>query len=127
MFSRRTNWKLTPNRFSEAQREVRESGKELVDLTISNPTGRACPRRKIILDSLSSEAMDYDPQPKVWQRWRRWFLLSRQSDGFESIRNRWCYQHQRYSYVFACSAIPAMKFLVPAGYPRSRFSPTSRT
>src|SRR5580704_14693277 len=66
MFSRRTRWKLTPNRFTEAQREMLAAGRELLDLTISNPT-RAGLRydADFILKSLSRpEVMDYDPQPK---------------------------------------------------------------
>ena len=66
MFSRRTGWKLTPNRFTEAQREMLAAGRELLDLTISNPT-RAGLRYDVdsILKSLSRPGvMDYDPQPK---------------------------------------------------------------
>jgi aspartate/methionine/tyrosine aminotransferase len=38
MFSKRTNWKLTPNRFTEAERELRAAGREVLDLTLCNPT-----------------------------------------------------------------------------------------
>ena len=38
MFSKRTDWKLTPNRFTEAQRELTAAGREVLDLTVSNPT-----------------------------------------------------------------------------------------
>src|SRR5216683_5477550 len=66
MFSKRTDWKLTPNRFTEVQRELHAAGRKVLDLTISNPT-RAGLRYDVesILNSLSNrEAMDYDPQPK---------------------------------------------------------------
>jgi alanine-synthesizing transaminase len=66
MFSKRTDWKLTPNRLTEAQRELHAAGREVLDLTVSNPT-RAGLKYNIesILDSLSNrQAMDYDPQPK---------------------------------------------------------------
>jgi alanine-synthesizing transaminase len=66
MFSRRTEWKLTPNRLTQVQEELRTAGVELLDLTVSNPT-RASLRfdSKAILGSLaSSEALGYDPQPK---------------------------------------------------------------
>jgi len=72
MFSKRTHWKLTPNRFTEVQRELRARGREVVDLTASNPT-RAGLRydADAILNSLSNrEAMDYDPQPKGLDRAR---------------------------------------------------------
>jgi len=38
MFSHRTDWKLTPNRFTQAQQELQVAGREVLDLTISNPT-----------------------------------------------------------------------------------------
>src|SRR5450631_168265 len=66
MFSKRTDWKLTPNRFTEVHRELFAAGREVVDLTVSNPT-RAGVRYDAgaILHSLSvPQAMDYDPQPK---------------------------------------------------------------
>jgi len=73
MFSKRTHWKLTPNRFTEVQRELRARGREVVDLTVSNPT-RAGLRydADAILNSISNrEAMDYDPQPKGLDRARK--------------------------------------------------------
>ena len=55
MFSKRTHWKLTPNRFTEVQRELRARGRKVVDLTVSNPT-RAGLRydADAILNSLSN-------------------------------------------------------------------------
>jgi alanine-synthesizing transaminase len=66
MFSRRTDWVLTPNRFTEAQRESQRAGREVLDLTVSNPTrAQLAFNANEILASLSnSKAMDYDPQPK---------------------------------------------------------------
>jgi alanine-synthesizing transaminase len=66
MFSRRTDWKLTPNRFTQAQQELRAAGREVLDLTISNPTRAEFHYdAKTILQAFSNpEAMDYDPQPK---------------------------------------------------------------
>jgi len=66
MFSDRTNWKLTRNRFSEALEEVRAAAGEILDLTLSNPT-RAGLHYDVaaILSALSApQAMDYDAQPK---------------------------------------------------------------
>src|SRR6266480_3561964 len=66
MFSRRTAWKLTQNRFTEAQREVATAGRDVLGLTLSNPT-RAGLRygQESILNSLTNpRALDYDPQPK---------------------------------------------------------------
>src|ERR1700681_864934 len=69
MFSHRTGWKLHPNRFTQAQRELLEAGREVIDLTVSNPT-RAGLRfdEESILGALANpQAMDYDPQPKGLQ------------------------------------------------------------
>ena len=67
MFSRRTDWKLTPNRFTEAQREVSAAGREVFDLTASNPARAGLHYdAEAILNALKNpRAMDYDPQPKV--------------------------------------------------------------
>jgi alanine-synthesizing transaminase len=66
VFSRRTDWKLTPNRFTEALDQVRRSGAEIIDLTISNPTRAGLTYNEgVILDSLrNTKSLDYDPQPK---------------------------------------------------------------
>ncbi len=66
MFSRRTDWKLTPNRLTEAQREVEAEGREVLDLTVSNPARAGLHYdAEAILNSLTNpKAMDYDPQPK---------------------------------------------------------------
>ncbi len=65
MFSRRTDWQLTPNRFSEAQRKLEASGREVLDLTASNPTRVGLAHDPLIFQSLvDRRALDYDPQPK---------------------------------------------------------------
>ena len=66
MFSHRTAWKLTPNRFTEVQRELAAAGMEILDLTASNPTCVGLPYdSETILGSLTlPESLDYDPQPK---------------------------------------------------------------
>jgi alanine-synthesizing transaminase len=66
MFSRRTDWKLTPNRFTQAQQEASAAGREVLDLTISNPTRAGLDYdNQGILNSLTNPAaLDYDPQPK---------------------------------------------------------------
>ncbi len=66
MFSRRTDWKLTPNRFTQAHQEAVREGREVLDLTVSNPTRAAFEYDETaILDALrNSKSVDYDPQPK---------------------------------------------------------------
>lgn len=66
MFSKRTDWKLSQNRFTEAQQEMRAADARILDLTVSNST--RCGLRydaEKILDALRNPAaLDYDPQPK---------------------------------------------------------------
>lgn len=66
MFSRRTDWKLSPNRFTQAQRELQARGREVLDLTISNPTRAELhyDAETILRALVNPQAMDYDPQPK---------------------------------------------------------------
>ncbi len=72
MFSRRTNWKLAPNRLTQALQELQAAGREVLDLTISNPTRAELPYdAEAILQALNNpKAMDYDPQPKGLRRAR---------------------------------------------------------
>ena len=65
MFSHRTNWPLHPNAFTRAFAEVRASGQEIFDLTVSNPTEAGVrPDHEIVLSALANpEVMHYDPQP----------------------------------------------------------------
>ena len=66
MFSHRTDWKLTPNRFTQAQEELRAAGREILDLTISNPTRAELhyDAEAILQALVNPKALDYDPQPK---------------------------------------------------------------
>jgi alanine-synthesizing transaminase len=66
MFSNRTRWKLTPNRFTQAQSDLRSAGAEILDLSVSNPTrANLHYDADAILGSLAPlEALDYDPQPR---------------------------------------------------------------
>ncbi|GAC1434964.1 MAG: pyridoxal phosphate-dependent aminotransferase [Terriglobales bacterium] len=66
MFSKRTNWQLSLNPFTRAQRELESEGREILDLTESNPTRAGVPYdERSILDSLADRgALDYDPQSK---------------------------------------------------------------
>jgi alanine-synthesizing transaminase len=66
MFSQRTDWRLVPNRFSQALEEARASGKSILDLTASNPTRVGIePDETAILNALyNRSSLDYEPQPK---------------------------------------------------------------
>ena len=66
MYSRRTAWNLTTNRYTEALDAHRREGRELLDLTASNPTTIGLQyRTEVLLQALASrEAMTYEPEPK---------------------------------------------------------------
>ena len=66
MFSNRTAWKLTPNRFTLAHEELLRQGRKILDLTVSNPTRAGLSYDETaILDALRNPtSLDYDPQPK---------------------------------------------------------------
>lgn len=66
MFSRRTEWALTLNRFTKALEQARRSAAKILDLTISNPTRAGLNYdESSILDALRNpNSLDYDPQPK---------------------------------------------------------------
>jgi alanine-synthesizing transaminase len=66
MFSKRTEWKLTPNRFSQVHAELRAAGMKILDLSISNPSRAHLhyDNQAILEAMVQPEAIDYDPQPK---------------------------------------------------------------
>jgi alanine-synthesizing transaminase len=66
MFASRTNWRLDPNRFTQALEEHRRTGKELLDLTISNPTGcgLSYPEAEIVAALGDRRALEYCPESK---------------------------------------------------------------
>jgi alanine-synthesizing transaminase len=66
MFAQRTNWKLTPNRYTAALEGIRASGEPFIDLTISNPT--QCEFRydweKILASFQNPRSLAYEPEAK---------------------------------------------------------------
>ena len=66
MFSSRTNWERTPNRLTEALVRRRVQGKEVVDLTESNPTGCgfAAPPEVLHAALRHPKVATYEPEPR---------------------------------------------------------------
>src|SRR5579862_1647645 len=66
MFADRTNWRLAPNRLTEAVERARAGNAKLLDLTVSNPTrvGLQYDTTEILAALHSPQALDYDPQAK---------------------------------------------------------------
>ena len=118
MFSRRTSWPLAPNPFTLAHREALRSRREILDLTISNPTRAGFDYdESAILDSLrNSRSLEYDPQPKG-------LLSAREAVAdYYNARGDKCGPEnlvlttstsEAYSYVFRLLCNPGDEVLVP--------------
>jgi len=65
-FAQRTSWNLSPNRYTEALQAHRRAGREVLDLTASNPTTVGLRyREQELLQALAlREVLTYEPQPK---------------------------------------------------------------
>jgi aspartate/methionine/tyrosine aminotransferase len=129
MFSQRTGWKLTPNRFTKVQRELRAAGREVLDLTESNPTRAGLHYdAAAILGSLSHpQALDYDPQPKglasareaVAEYYRAKPSVLNVDPGSIVLTTS---TSEGYSYVFRLLCNPGAEVLVPKpSYPLFEF------
>ena len=66
MFARRTNWNLTTNAYTRAIEENRHAGRELLDLTASNPTtiGLHYDQDKLLAALANPQSLIYDPSAK---------------------------------------------------------------
>lgn len=119
MFSDRTNWQLSPNRFTQALEEARLTGRKILDLSASNPTrvGLHYDEAAILGALNSSRSIDYDPQSKGLRGAR------------EAVANYYLDEHaahldperlvltsstsEGYSYVFGLLCNPGDELLVP--------------
>jgi len=65
MFSKRTNWKLNPNKYTQALEEMRATA-SIVDLTVSNPTqcGFHYDAEHILKAFQNPNALTYEPEAK---------------------------------------------------------------
>jgi len=129
MFSHRTNWKLTPNAFTRAIADVRASGQNLLDLSISNPTQAGIqPDAEAVLVALgNAEAMRYDPQAHGLLSARRavCHYYREAHDVFDVDPERLfltASTSEAYTYVFRLLANPGDEILVPKpSYPLFEF------
>lgn len=124
MFSRRTDWRLTPNRFTQAQQELIAAGREVLDLTISNPTRAGLHYDNAsILGSLTNPAgLAYDPQPKGLLNARQAVAgYYKQQVDPESLLLTTS-TSEAYSFVFRLLCNPGDEVLVPKpSYPLFEF------
>src|SRR6266496_3128917 len=128
MFSYRTDWKLAPNRFTLVHQGVLRAGREVLDLTISNPTRAGFSYNEAaILDSLRDpQSLDYDPQPMGLLRTRETvasYYKERSGDEIDP-ENLFLITStsEGYSYVFRLLCNPGDEILVPKpSYPLFEF------
>jgi alanine-synthesizing transaminase len=128
MFSKRTDWKLTPNRFTEVQHELRAAGREVLDLTLSNPTRAGLLyNAEAMFNALSGQAvMDYDPQPKGLVSAREAVAVYYREQCDIDVRPESLIlttsTSEGYSYVFRLLCNPEDEVLVPKpSYPLFEF------
>ncbi len=129
MFSQRTNWRLSPNSLTRAIEEARASGREILDLTISNPTEAGIlPDSEIVLAALANpEAMHYDPQPRGLLGAReavcRYYREAHEVFDLDPDRLILTTStSEAYSYVFRLLCNPGDEILVPKpSYPLFEF------
>jgi alanine-synthesizing transaminase len=136
MFSSRTNWPLEPNRFARALDNHRRSGKQLLDLTASNPTdcGFAYPEQEILAALADPRALTYRPESKGLREAREAVAdyyrgraglgevdsSSREIDAGNIVLTSGT--SEGYSHVFRLLCEPGDEVLVPVpGYPLFEF------
>lgn len=129
MFSHRTSWKLSPNRFTLALEEMRATGRELLDLTASNPTrvGLNYDVDAVLASLARPESLDYDPQPKGLLAARKAVAAyyREQHDAYDVDPENIILTtstSEAYSYVFRLLCNPDDEILVPKpSYPLFEF------
>ena len=148
MFSHRTNWQLDPNALTRAldgvragvragfrdgfrdefRADARAAGKNILDLTVSNPTEAGIfPDAAAVLSALANPAaMHYDPQPRGLLNARqaicRYYRESHQSTVDPERLLLTTSTSEAYSYVFRLLCDPGDEVLVPKpSYPLFEF------
>jgi alanine-synthesizing transaminase len=128
MFSDRTNWPLTRNRFTVALDELRASGVALLDLTASNPTqcGFHYDSNAILSAFQNPAALTYDPQPKGTLAARRevasYYLDDHQTAIVPESLFLTTSTSEAYSYAFRLLCNPGDELLFPKpSYPLFEF------
>jgi aspartate/methionine/tyrosine aminotransferase len=128
MFSDRTNWPLTRNRFTLALDELRASGVPLLDLTASNPTqcGFHYDSNAILSAFQNPTALTYDPQPKGTLAARRevarYYLDEHQTVVDPESLFLTTSTSEAYSYAFRLLCNPGDELLLPKpSYPLFEF------
>jgi alanine-synthesizing transaminase len=128
MFSERTNWELKQNKYTQVLEGMRASGRQLIDLTISNPTacGLHYDSAAILGAFQNAKSLEYEPEAKGLLAARkevaRYYLEEhRESANPESVLLTTS-TSEAYSYAFRLLCNPYDEVLVPKpSYPLFEF------
>lgn len=130
MFSSRTSWNLHPNRFTAALERFRSSGRELLDLTLSNPTAARLQfdEASILAALAHPAALQYHPEALGLRAARKAvasYYAARGSASTVVDPDRILLTtstSEAYSYLFRLLCDPGDQVLVPApSYPLFQF------
>lgn len=127
MFAERTKWNLSANRLSEALARHKASGKQLFDLTVSNPTecGFNYDARAILGALHNPAALRYEPNPKGLEVARRAVAAYCADRGAAVALDDIILTtstSEAYSFVFRLLCNPDDELLIPApSYPLFAF------
>jgi hypothetical protein len=118
MFSSRTDWLLTPNRFSQLVEERRARGLPILDLMESNPTrcGFAFDAEEILAPLRNPRALTYEPDPRGLGTARDAVAQYYSERGVEVHSNQiflTSSTSEAYAFVFRLLANPGDRILAP--------------
>ena len=122
-FARRTDWDLSPNRYTQALEAHRRASREVLDLTASNPTtiGLQYREEELLAALRNPEALIYEPQPKGLLSAREAiaaYYAERGSHISPDDLILTTSTSEAYSFVFRLLCDPGDRVLVPApSYP----------
>ena len=119
MFSERTNWKLSPNKYTKALEEARAAAAPFFDLTISNPTqsGLRYDEKAILAAFQNAKSLSYEPEAKGLLAARQEVARYYKEDHGVAIDPESLLlttsTSEAYSYVFRLLCNPQDEILVP--------------
>jgi aspartate/methionine/tyrosine aminotransferase len=125
MFSQRTSWSLAANRLALALEARRQAGRQILDLTLSNPTQAGIPYPDDLLVPLADPGLTYQPEA-------RGLVAAREAVARDYGRRGWAVGIDRllltastseaYAYLFKLLCNPGDAILVPRpSYPLFEF------
>jgi alanine-synthesizing transaminase len=123
LFADRTNWNLSANRLSQALERLRASGRDLIDLTASNPTtcGFEYDADAVLAGLHNPKALTYEPDPRGLETARA-AVASYYAECGAAVSVKdivlIASTSEAYSYTFRTLCNPGDEMLVPApSYP----------